>query len=364
MLSDLFSAELIDSYLNNELAADKRQQFDKKLQEDPEFSEFFSLYQDVDKAIAQQDVIELRQELQRIHKVATEEWLAETPMLLTDPYEMEIERAIGEQDVILLRSLLNDIHDLHLEELNSIEHQPVPEPVLKENVSTISISAESESQEVDLLESDIYNAIMEEDVMNLRNRLQKIAEEARQVTKGKTLYHRFSRLTAVASIVLIMVLGGTLWMAMESQPMKPERVVEKYYDAPIYRASTRGGADKGANSLENAFELYREGDYIGAFGKFETIEEFAENKNDMPMLAHEGICLFKLKRYDEAADYFNRVIEEGENSYIEDARWFAAGCLLAINDDKAEAVAMYKKLAMEGHPRKEEINKILKKLKQ
>lgn len=362
MTSDLLNAELVEAYLSNKLHEPERLIFESKLQSDESLAEFVAVFQDVDNAILEEDVMQLRNSLQSIHEQASEEWIDEAPMLLADSHEMDIERAIIEDDVMRLRSMLNDIHDLNREELaDAVNYIPAEEndefgltALLEEDVF--------ESSE-EFLEKELSSAILQEDIMALRKQLHEIGKGVMAPAKQKVWYHRFSKLTAIASVVLLMLLGGTFWVAMDSMPMKPEKAVAKFFTPPDGRAPTRAAFQPELVSVEAAFENYRNGNYIAAAQVFEALRKSDPNySTDMEVTAFAGFSLFHAERYTEAAELLSLVVEDKDNVWVDHAQWFLAGCFLRNREMENEGLELLQNIAIK--PNHEYLNKSRKLLKE
>jgi tetratricopeptide (TPR) repeat protein len=374
-----YDAEFIERYLNDEVSHDEKLKVEDQLVKDPELLEYFTLFMDIDLAIGQPDVIDLRKNLENIYDESSKEWLQEAPMIVKETFEEEVDAAIAELDIMALRSTLNDLHDLHLDELNSAKITSGQIQIPQDEIFN-DIFQESDIQSVDLLSAEIDKAIMEDDIMNLRNSLQKIGEELNPAVKTISLRQRFSRLTSIAAILLVMILGGTSFLALNSGPVNSEKAFKQSFVPLKGQAATRGGsvvlvdpnADEQALAEDEidkywsrGNDRYNEKDYSGALLFFETAAEKAEKAglSRMDVNTFAGICLLAENRPDEALAYFDKVIQDvDQNAYIEEAQWYTALCYVR-NDDRDQAIALLRELALKSeHEHLDEIEKLLKKL--
>jgi len=375
--SNPYNAEFFERYLNDEVTPQERKDFDDQLVNDPELLEYFTLFMDIDEAIYQPDVISLRQDLQNIYDTNAHEWLEEAPMMVEETHDQEIDAAISELDVMALRSTLNDLHDLHIDELNSNEHRPAPIPIPVEELAAVDVFQEPENQDIDLLGAEIDEAIMEDDIMDLRNQLQTIGKEYMPAAKTRSLRSNFSRIASIAAIFLFMIMGGTFWLTNDLQSMSAEKAFDNTFVPMEGKAATRGGdtqlnVDFTANSEEQieaeimnytnkAYERYREDDLAGALVFFEAAAQKA-NYTNMDVLTFAGICLLSENRADEALNYFDMVIKDKDNTYVPDAQWYTVMAHLR-NDDKDSAISLLHDLeGIPEHEHKDDIKKLLKKL--
>ena len=366
MTIDFFNAELVESYLNKQLTAEETLRFEQNLKDDPEFSEFVSLYQDVDEAISEQDVMELRNSLNSIHEVASEEWISEAPMILTDSFEKELFDAVGEEDVMNLRATLSEIHDLNQEELyGNDELSEIASLDMNELVSLVEDDEEYDSSDY-LLDNEIDLAIAEEDVMGLRNMLGSIAKQVAAPPQKMPFYKRISRLAAAASILLIVSVGAASWFSFSSSVMNPEKVVSQCYEPIAPESQKRGGdVQDAARVKREAHDKYRDGDYLGALDEFKDLQlNYPEFRNDNEIISYIGSCYFATGQYDKAIKQFKTVFDDKTSALVDRAEWYLAGCYLRNDDLIDDAMEIYQRIARTpDHEYYEDNRKLLKKLK-
>ena len=94
---DLF--ELIDAKLSGELSAEDLEDFDLDLQNDPELNAEFELHKEIDEAIQESEVIELRQKLDLVHDLTQNK---KQPGLLRTILRHKLSRIAAASFVVLL----------------------------------------------------------------------------------------------------------------------------------------------------------------------------------------------------------------------------------------------------------------------
>lgn len=94
---DLF--ELIDEKLSGELSGDELEAFDVELQDDPELLKEFELHKEVDEAIQESEVIELRKKLDLVHDLTQNK---KQPGLLRTILRHKLSRIAAASFVVLL----------------------------------------------------------------------------------------------------------------------------------------------------------------------------------------------------------------------------------------------------------------------
>ena len=366
MKSDLRNAEFVESYLNNSLSEEESLDFENGLQTDEEFAEFVSIFTEVDSAIAEQDVIELRNSLGSIYEVMSEEWQEEAPMIVEDSCEDEIDRAVGEEDIMHLRSMLNDIHDLNNEEVIKDKKYEIACDIDPNELSGFLQDLEAAEQYEEYLDEDISAALMEDDVMSLRSKLGDIGKEVSSpVQENKPWYSKISRLTAVASIIILLLIGGTTWVTLDSIPMKPAKAAAKFFVPPEGKGVTRAAVAIEDISLDAAFEKYRLENYSEAALVFEALRGKDPSFQNAPVVnAFLGFSFFMSERYAKASVELSRVIEDNSSVYVDPAEWILAGCMLRDRETEDKGIELLQKIARKPDHEYSELSKlVLKKLK-
>jgi len=117
--------------------------------------------------------------------------------------------------------------------------------------------------------------------------------------------------------------------------------------------------------VRSGHDRYNEGDFAGAgvfYGAAEDKGREVGITMGMDVVTYWGIALLNENRTDEALAKFKTVLEHNDNSYIDQAEWYTALAHVR-NDDVDEAISLLRELTTVGnHERKDEIQKLLKKL--
>ena len=169
--------------------------------------------------------------------------------------------------------------------------------------------------------------LRKQDVLSLRNKLSQIEQNRKEVTKQVSSPGRsFIRYAAIfAALVLI---GSITLLTRKS--MSNDEILNRYYkvyEPPTTQRSAQSAPDA---DFTLALELYNTHDYGKAAILFNKV---LENKpTDMQVVLLQGVSNFEEKNYPEAKQSFNKVIENRDNLYIDQAQWYLALCYLQTNE--------------------------------
>jgi tetratricopeptide (TPR) repeat protein len=196
------------------------------------------------------------------------------------------------------------------------------------------------------------------DVMSLRNKLSEIERQRREAkvpekTSKRPVYVRY------AAVITILVLLGTLTL-IPKRSLSNEDIMRKYYkvyEAPANQRSAQSNADA---DFSLALEYYNTHDYNRAAELFSKVIE--KKPNDMQSVLLKGVSSFEEKRYPEAKLSFGKVIDDNNNLFIDQARWYLALCYVNTNEnDKAKKLFII--ISKEGGIYQDDANVIIKRMK-
>jgi tetratricopeptide (TPR) repeat protein len=99
--------------------------------------------------------------------------------------------------------------------------------------------------------------------------------------------------------------------------------------------------------MENAIASYAAGDYQRAIGYLEQV--ISTDKNNMEPVFMHGVANMEVHNYPVASGSFNKVLEQNDNLYLEDAAWYLGLCYM-MTDNREKAVKQFIAIA-ETHSR-------------
>jgi hypothetical protein len=354
MNTDYNLSELFDRYLENDLNILERQAFELQLNSDTAFAERFRLHKEVDNALVEDDILNFRQQLERIG-TKNSDWVQSTPMIIAEELTPEIDQAILEQDIMALRDQLSKIHHTVIEEVDPIEiegYVGIEEAIF--NQDSIALNRElglyeellhnesvNQDHELSRLIMGIDKAILQEDVMELRSKLEELGENAGAAKKTIPLRRKVITYasSAVAAIFLLLI-AGTFFLNQNSGTLTSDRTITKYFQAYDGMGNKRGQSEDGNKVIELGVEKYNQGDYKSVIELFDAyLSEYPSNET---ILLFVGSSALFTNDPDKALHYF---ANWDENSpVIEQVEWYTAGCFLKKSEIE-KALVILKKIS-------------------
>jgi tetratricopeptide (TPR) repeat protein len=250
----------------------------------------------------------------------------------------EIEGAIAESSVMDLRSELRNI--MNSETSWNVSEQTIEDFIdgvlddelldefnaeLKENTDLMAELA---------LREQINKAIAETDVQALRAELRdaQLKAEKKEV---KSIFmprmevgrSRFLRNTAAMIIVLI-GLAGAINTGMRSM----DNTYSKFFESATW-ASERSVTNS-LDDIQMAKVYFQRADYSKVIDLLNNTT--VTNSEAFVTQFYKGLSYQNLNNYENAIKEYTKVIEHGNNLFVEEAEWYKALCYLKINN-KADA---------------------------
>ncbi len=197
-----------------------------------------------------------------------------------------------------------------------------------------------------------------QDVLTLRNKLAGIekARKEKEVAPQKSSKPVYIRYAAIAT-VLVVIGSAMLFTGRHHSGDEILNGLYKPYEPP---ASQRSGLASENADFTLAIEFYNTNDYANAALFFSKVVQ--SNPKDMQSLLLNGVSNFEDKKYPEAKESFNTVIDDNNNLFIETARWYLALCYVKTNE-KDKAIGQLEAITKDGGLYSYNARKILKKLK-
>lgn len=319
-----YSAKDIDSYLNGELTGDECLEFEKELQNNNALKEEVGLHRELESALLEDDILNLRNQLSHIMETETS-W---------NVSEENIESYIdGELEADILDGFLAE---------------------MEENTDLMV--------EVNM-RREVNDAIGERDIFQLRDELL-IARHNVENTEVKSIIPEsgfnlanLAKKTSKFVAVLILLLGltGLLNMSFDS-----DKIYKDHNTVPQW------SPERSINVVES-HKFLRDGNLCLMNGELkEAVENYdmAIKTETEKFVAqyYKGRSLQQLERFREAIPEYNAVIRHANNTFIEEAEWNKALCLIKLGEiDRAKA--QLKIIVNKDSFYKKDANAILRRLK-
>lgn len=212
-------------------------------------------------------------------------------------------------------------------------------------------------REVDF-QKEVREAIAEEDVLELREKLQRIAESDQE--KCRTIPGKKIVYTMAAAVIGIVLMAGT-WLLLKQFNPDPSELYAQYYSPYENVYSIRSAVTQ--NTMEEpatkAFRNYNKNDWTEAEKYFASA--INNNPGNISYLFYAGIVKLELNKTEEALHHFKKVIQEEEGLFTQQAYWYISlAYLKSGNTDKAESYLNF--IVDHEMIRKEEAESLLDKI--
>jgi len=208
-----------------------------------------------------------------------------------------------------------------------------------------------------LLSASINEAIVEYDVMELRDTMQDIFVEEPEVKRLQPAFNRRKMLYAAASVAMVMAVGGAVKYLGHAPDN--EDIFQKFYTPYETTISYRSGNTETDRLLLRAMEYYEIHDYNKALLLFEEVLQ--TRKNDMSLNLYSGISYMEEEQYSNASRSFNEIIDHNDNLFVEQAKWYLSMCYIKTNEG-AKAEILLRELIEQKSYYKDMASKVLKDL--
>ena len=317
-----YSVEDIDAFIEGEMEADILAEFEDELAQNDLLRSEVSLHKEIELAVAENDVINLRNELR-------------------DIMEAETSWNVSEQTIEdFIDGVLED--ELLLEEFSS---------ELKENTDLMAEVA---------LRENINSAVSEKDIMGLRQKLKDAREESEKrevksifMPRAEVGSARFWRNSVAVMLVLVGLLG---LIRMNTNTVG--NAYDKYFESTTW-ASERS-VNSSVDIIQQAQMYFQKNEFQKTIDLLDIATVKAEEQF-VPQF-YKGLSYQNLDKYSKAALEYTKVINHGNNMFIEEAEWYKALCYLKMNKPKEAKQELLAVVNRKGHY-EQDAKAILRKLR-
>jgi tetratricopeptide (TPR) repeat protein len=226
-----------------------------------------------------------------------------------------------------------------------------------------------ELQELVALHREINESIKEEDVIRLRNKLEKLYLQFRraetsskesipgvQVPTGRTVLYK--RMLLVAAGLILIIILGVLFYELRHREYTSDKLYSMYYKPYVPDIIIRSDTDK-ADALGEAILLYGRGNYSEAYDNLlGLVNEDSENYMARFYL---GLSCIEQNKFKEAIIQFNNILKNCRSTLIYHSQWYGALCYLKTNNTR-EAKDLLETIISGDTYYREKAENLLKKL--
>ena len=282
--------EEIEQYLSGELSPLQLERFEQELAVNNVLQREVKLHRELEDAVMELDIMNLRNELGQIMGKETS-W---------NVSEEQIESYInGELDGEELKLFLAELDE---------------NAGLRAEVS---------------LRENVEMAIGENDIFSLRSSLMKAKEDAADkeirslIPEPRRISHTQWWRAGVAVAVILVAFAGLLGRNLTYYP-----TVDDYMQAPHWTPQRSVSSDMGI--LQEANRYFIHGEYDKAIVLY---DKAIKDKDDKFVFQfYKASTLQNLEKYEEAIPEYANVISHGDNMFVDEAEWYRALCYIRLGE--------------------------------
>lgn len=207
------------------------------------------------------------------------------------------------------------------------------------------------------LRRQVDEVLLDQSAGTLRKKLSEI-EKQRQMHIHKKNRKRVVYVQYAAVITILVLIGGVTLFS--GRNMNSDEILNQYYNTYEPASSQRAGVSVTNSDFILALEFYNKREYEEAAVLFNKVLE--SNPQDMQSVLLRGVSDFEEQKYPDAKQSFVTVINDNNNLFIENAKWYLALCYIKT-DERDKAVNQLEMIKNEGGIYSKDAKKIIRKLK-
>lgn len=206
-----------------------------------------------------------------------------------------------------------------------------------------------------LLRKKVNEAIIEDDIMNLRDQIDHIASP-----KNLTIKHKSVIYALAAAIVIALVVVGAHFI-MQTETHVGDQLFASYYSTypSVLNSRSADAVSVEEQLIRNAFKYYDHKNFKKAATHFNNLLTF-DSKNHMAMF-YLAISYIELENYTEAEIYLNKLLGNQNQIFWEQSHWYLSLVYLKQNNTE-KAVELLQIIIDENFSRSSDASKILDNL--
>ncbi|MBN2633363.1 MAG: tetratricopeptide repeat protein [Bacteroidales bacterium] len=197
----------------------------------------------------------------------------------------------------------------------------------------------------------------ETSVLRMRNKLHAI-EMQRSAPPIRTVRRKHSPIRYAAAVGAVIV-AVSIFLA-GNRTLPADELIDRYHKPYETIASARSFSDSPDRDYLTALDYFNIHDYGNAADYFLKVIDKAPG--DMESTYLYGVSSFEEENFPVASNSFNKVIDNNDNLYIEDAQWYLAMCYLKT-DETDKAVEQLSIISKTESLYRKQARKILKHIK-
>jgi tetratricopeptide (TPR) repeat protein len=318
-----FACADMEAYLEGDMRMDELEAMDAEIRVNPALAAEISLLSEVDYAIAEQDVIQLRNQLKQLSERET-----------STPFTLE------EIEYVMDGDKRWDLREQFADELSI-------NPDLQAELNLIA---------------ELDAAFNEPDITELRASLRTLTNdmaiaEEKSFMPDTAHFGDFRRLKTAAAI-MVMLLGISLLVRYAVNPRNS--LDQLLQDTPDAMTTFRSAMPEVNSQLYTGFEQYNNADFSGALLTFQKVLEV--DGTNAAARFYTGASHQHLENFERAVSAYNQVISHKDNLFVEQAEWYMGLCLVQLGENDKAGLIFEAIISREGFYA-ENAASLLKKMK-
>lgn len=205
------------------------------------------------------------------------------------------------------------------------------------------------------LRYEVNEAIMQKDIMTLRENLNNVYNGQHQSPKNvvRQLFIKNWHLVA-ASVTILIIVGSFLLSNLNNS--SSEQIFEKYYSSENAIFMTRSDATVLDDNLNDALEKFQNKEYADA------INLLTINETNVVAKYYLGLSYMETDQFVKAKASFQNILDSPDNLFIEQAKWYKGLCLLKLDETEA-ATELFTSILSDDSLYNADVTDILRMLK-
>ena len=197
------------------------------------------------------------------------------------------------------------------------------------------------------------NILADRSIIELRGKLE--AVEMRKRSGGVMRKTVIKVAKYAAAVLCIALISSAIYLP--SRNITADRLYERYFTPYEMPGASRSVSSVNDELMGNAMISYSQGNYKEAIGYLEKI--VASERNNMESVFMYGVSNMAAKNYPVAVTSFNKVLQQNDNLYLEDASWYL-GLSYMMDKEKDKAIRQFEFIAASKSRYSKDAKKLLK----
>jgi tetratricopeptide (TPR) repeat protein len=145
----------------------------------------------------------------------------------------------------------------------------------------------------------------------------------------------------VAILIVLLGIAGVL----RNSFISGDKVYEKYFEVPAW--SPERSLSEEITLLQRANSSYLNGDFAQVIN---ILNQVPESSIELPVFDFYKAASFqKLEKLDDAITCYTKVINHGDNLFIEESEWYRSLCYLKTGNKERAKVELLAVIERKGH---------------